>query len=150
MLINLLHHFSLPVTSKPLFESFPEDMTVTEGNRVEFPVKVSGTPEPQLTWYHESTRLNNDYAHEISTDGTLIIATTETTHSGTYRLVASNSAGTAEKKVKLELIFETNDEQETSGATAVSHPVHITELGQYVARNHADTNKGFITLYRVS
>ena len=50
------------VTSKPFIESFPEDMTVTERNRVEFPVKVSGTPDPQLTWYHESTRLDNDYA----------------------------------------------------------------------------------------
>ena len=66
------------VTSKPFIKSFPEDMTVTEGNRVEFQVKVSGTPDPQLTWYHESTRLDNDYAHEISTDGTLVIATTET------------------------------------------------------------------------
>ena len=82
------------VTSKPFIKTFPEDMTVTEGNRVEFPVKVSGTPDPQLTWYHESTRLDNDYAHEISTDGTMIIATTEMKHSGTYRLVASNSAGT--------------------------------------------------------
>ena len=34
--------------------------------------------------------------------------------------------------------------------TAVSHLVYATELGQYVARNHADTNKGFTTLYRVS
>ena len=71
---------------------------------VEFHVKVSGTPDPQLTWYHESTRLDNDYAHEISTDGTLIIATTEMKHSGTYRLVASNSAGKTEKKFTLTLI----------------------------------------------
>ena len=35
-------------------------------------------------------------------------------------------------------------------ATAVSHPVYATVLGQYVARNHADTNQGFIKLFRVS
>ena len=126
----MLHPFYLLVTSKPFFESFPNNMTVNEGNRVEFPVKVSGTPDPQLTWYHESTRLDNDYAHEISSDGTLVIATTEMKHSGTYRLVASNTAGTAEKKFTLKLISESPEEQ-TMTATAVSHPVYATELGQY-------------------
>ena len=143
-------HFHLLVTSRPLIKSFPEDMTVTEGSRVEFPVKVSGTPDPQLTWYHESTRLDNDYAHEISTDGTLVIATTEMKHSGAYRLVASNTAGTTEKKFTLKLISEAPEEELATAGSAVSHPVPITELGQYVSRNHADTNKGFTALYRVS
>ena len=146
----MLYPFYLLVTSKPFFESFPNNMTVNEGNRVEFPVKVSGTPDPQLTWYHESTRLDNDYAHEISTDGTLVIATTEMKHSGTYRLVASNTAGTAERKFTLKLVSESPEEQTMTIPTAVSHPVYATELGQYVARNHADTNKGFIKLFRVS
>ena len=145
-----LHALLSLETSKPFIRSFPEDMTVTEGNRVEFQVKVSGTPEPQLTWYHESTRLSNDYAHEISTDGTLIIATTEIKHSGTYRLVASNSVGKTEKKFTLTLISDAPEEQLAIAGSAVSHPVPITELGQYVSRNHADTNKGFTTLYRVS
>ena len=146
----MLYPFYLLVTSKPSFELFPNNMTVTEGNRVEFRVKVSGTPDPQLTWYHESTHLNNDYAHEISTDGTLIIATTEMEHSGTYQLVASNSAGKIEKKSTLKLVSESPEEQTMTIPTAVSHLVYATELGQYVAGNHADTNKGFTTLYRVS
>ena len=126
-------------------------MTVIEGTRVEFPVNISGTPSPQLTWYHESTRLDNDYAHEISTDGSLTIATTEMTHSGSYRLVASNSAGKAERKFTLKIISDTPEEEPTAeGSSAASHPVHLTELGRYVARNHADTNKGFTALYRVS
>ena len=161
MLVVLILHFSshnyvtllmlpLVVTSKPLIESFPKDMTVIEGTRVEFPVKVSGTPDPQLIWYHESTCLDNDYAHEISTDGSLTIVTTEMTHSGSYRLVAINSAGRAERKFTLKLVSDTPEEQTTEGSSAVSHPVSMTELGRYVARNHADTNKGFTTLYRVS
>ena len=126
-------------------------MTAIEGTRVEFPVNISGTPSPQLTWYHESTCLDNDYAHEISTDGSLTIATTEMTHSGSYRLVASNSAGKAERKFTLKIISDTPDEQPTAeGSSAASHPVSMTELGRYVARNHADTNKGFTALYRVS
>ena len=140
----------LVVTSKPFIESFPKNMTVIEGTRAEFPVKVSGTPDPQLIWYHESTCLDNDYAHEISPDGSLTIVTTEMTHSGSYSLVAINSAGRAERKFTLKLVSDTTEEQTTEGSSAVSHPVSMTELGQYVARNHADTNKGFTTLYRVS
>ena len=103
--------------------------------------------DPQLAWYHESTRLDNDYAHEISTDGTLTIVTTEMKHAGNYRLVASNSAGTTEREFTLKLTSDTPEEQ---SGNAVSHPVRMAELGQYVARNHANTNKGFTTLYNVS
>ena len=126
-------------------------MTIIEGTSVEFPVKVAGTPRPQLIWYHESTLLDNDYAHEISTDGSLTIATTEMTHSGSYRLVAINSVGRAERKFTLKIISDTPDEEPIAeGSSAASHPVHLAELGRYVARNHADTNKGFTALYRVS
>ena len=72
-------------------------------------------------------------------------------YSGTYRLVASNSAGTTENKfTMLTLISSASEEQLATAGSAVSHPVPITELGQYLSRNHADTNKGFTTLYRVS
>ena len=113
-------------------------------------MKVSGTPDPQLIWYHESTCLDNDYAHEISTDGSLTIVTTEMKHSGTYKLVAISSVGRAERKFTLKLVSDTTEQQTTVGSNAVSHPISMTELGRYVARNHADTNKGFTTLYRVS
>ena len=72
------------------------------------------------------------------------------THSGSYRLVAINSAGRAERKFALELVSDSPEEPTTEDSSAVSHPISMTELGQYVARNHADTNKGFTALYRVS
>ena len=135
------------MTSKPFFGLFPDDATIIEGTRMEFPVKVAGTPDPQLTWYHESTRLDNDYAHEISTDGTLVIVTAEVKHAGNYRLVATNSTGTTEREFTIKIVSDT---PVAESGNAMSHPVHLAELGQYVARNHANANKGFNALYNVS
>ena len=65
-------------------------------------------------------------------------------------MIPRPSAGRAERKFTLKLVSDTTEEQTTEGSSAASHPVSMTELGQYVARNHADTNKGFTALYRVS
>ena len=137
------------VSKKPIIKSFPEDTTAAEGTRVDFLVKVTGIPQPTLTWYHDSTRLDNDYTHEISSDGTLTIVTAEMKHAGNYRLVATNSVGTVEKQFTLKLISETPETPSSGGGRELSHPVPMAEFGQYVAQNHANTNKGFIALYNV-
>ena len=137
---------------KPLIEEFPDDISVVEGNKVLLPVKVIGSPQPTLTWYHDNTRLGNDYAHEISSDGSLTIITAEMRHSGTYRLVASNSEGTVEKQFSLQVITEEDEEPPLAATTEVvkSKPVPVDGFGQYVSQNHANSNKGFTTLYNVS
>ena len=141
------------VVSKPFFEEFPEDATAVEGNKVLLPVKIIGSPQPTLTWYHDNTCLGNDYAHEISSNGSLTIITAEMRHSGTYRLVATNSEGTAEKQFSLKVITEEDEDEEPPlSATAEvikSRPVPVAEFGQYVSQNHANSNNGFTTLYKV-
>ena len=139
------------VTNKPFIEEFPEDATAVEGNKLLLPVKIIGSPQPTLTWYHDNTRLGNDYAHEISSDGSLTIITAEMRHSGTYRLVATNCEGTVEKLFLLTVITEEDDEPLSAGAAEVikSRPVPVAEFGQYVSQNHANSNKGFTTLYKV-
>ena len=74
------------------------------------PVKIIGSPQSILTWYHGNTRLGSDYAHEISSDGSLTIITAEMRHSGTYCLVASNSEGTVEKQFSLSVVSEEDEE----------------------------------------
>ena len=37
-----------------------------------------------------------------------------------------------------------------SSLTSGERGVHVSQFGEYVAQNHANTNKGFITLYTVS
>ena len=139
------------VASKPSIPVFPEDsISVVEGRNVVLPVKIIG--QSSLTWYHDNTRLGSDYAHEISSDGSLTIITAEMSHSGTYRLVASNNEGAVEKQVQLSVI---NEEDEDTLPSAVqtaeeSEPIPVTGFGQYVSQNHANTNHGFTQLYKVS
>ena len=148
---ELFYTHACKVASKPFFEEFPEDATAVEGNKVSLPVKIIGSPQPTLTWYHDNTHLGNDYAHEISSDGSLAIITAEMRHSGTYRLVATNSEGTVEKQFSLKVI-NADDEEPPLATTAEvikTRPVPVAELGQYVSQNHANSNNGFTTLYKV-
>ena len=92
---NLLYAWCIhAVASKPFFEEFPEDTTAVEGNKVLLPIKIIGSPQPTLTWYHNNTHLGNDYAHEIFSDGSLTTITAEMRHTRTYRLVATITEGT--------------------------------------------------------
>ena len=141
------------MASKPLITVFPEDsITIVEGRNVVLPVKIIGSPQSTLTWYHDNTRLGSDYAHEISSDGSLTIITAEMRHSGTYRLVASNSEGTVEKQFSLSVVSEEDEEPPSSAVQTAeeSKPVPVAEFGQYVSQNHANTNSGFTMLYKVS
>ena len=137
---------------KPLIEKFPDDISVVEGGKVLLSVKVIGSPQPTLTWYHDNTRQGNDYAHEISSDGSLTIITAEMRHSGTYQLVATNSEGTVEKQFSLKVVSEEGEEPPLAATTEVvkSTPVPVDGFGQYVSQNHANSNKGFTTPYNVS
>ena len=141
------------MASKPLITVFPEDsITIVEGRNVVLPVKIIGSPQSILTWYHGNTRLGSDYAHEISSDGSLTIITAEMRHSGTYCLVASNSEGTVEKQFSLSVVSEEDEELPSSAVQTAeeSKPVPVAEFGQYVSQNHANSNNGFTMLYKVS
>ena len=139
------------MASKPSITVFPEDsISVVEGRNVVLPVKIIG--QSSLTWYHDNTRLGSDYAHEISSDGSLTIITAEMSHSGTYRLVASNNEGAVEKQVQLSVINEEDEETLPSAVHTAeeSEPIPVTGFGQYVSQNHANSNNGFKIQYKVS
>ena len=154
-----------PDATKPFIEQFPDSKNVLEGQTVVLPVQVSGSPQPTLTWYHDNNIVDNDYAHEIASDGTLTILTAEMKHSGVYQLVAENSAGSTEQQFSLSVAREsvtmnapllpTPPARPPKKAPPPSPPpkwqggLPVTQFGQYVAQNHANTNKGFKTLYNV-
>ena len=62
-----------------------------------FHVKVTGVPHPNLTWYHNGVEVKADYSRDLAEDGSLSLPSSESKHSGVYRLVALNSAGRAER-----------------------------------------------------
>ena len=133
-----------------MINKFPSDVTTTEGEGVYFKIKVSGEPQPTVTWYHDGEPVRTDYAREIEADGSLAIPSTELKHSGVYKTVVANHHGSEEREVKLMV----DKERASSVADGVgdiisTSPIPILEFGKYVAKLHADSNQPFMELYQV-
>ena len=137
--------------AEPAITKFPSNTTVTEGEGVYFKIKMSGESQPTMTWYHDGEPVRPDYAHEIATDGSLAIPSTELKHSGVYKAVVINQYGSEEREVKLTVYKEGRTSVDTiiSHSIVSSRPIPIPEFGKYVAELHANSNKGFKDLYQV-
>ena len=129
---------------------FPEDTHAVEGEGVMFQVKVTGTPMPTLTWYHNEEVVLADYSRELEDDGTLTLPSAETKHSGVYKLVAENPAGRKEKEVRL-YVKEENAQDEVAPAKPATkfNAIAVSSYGSHVERNHSKNNQGFINEYEV-
>ena len=133
-----------------MISMFPSvDMFVTEGEEVCFKIKVSGEPQPTVTWYHDGEPVKADYAHEIEADGSLAIPSTELEHSGVYKAVATNLHGSEERKVNLAVTKEGESSAHEHEHTVSTRPIPVLEFGKYVAELHADSNQPFTELYKV-
>ena len=117
-----------------------------------FKIKVSGVPQPTVTWYHDGEPVRADYAREIEADGSLAIPSTELKHSGVYKAFVANQHGSEER----ELTLTVNEEGGASTAAFSSNgvvstrPIPISNFGKYVAELHANSNQPFKDLYQVS
>jgi hypothetical protein len=88
-----------PGFKQPQITKFSSDATVTEGAYTT--IKVSGEPQPAVTWYNDGKLVGADYGREI---GSLTIPPMELKHSQTevYEDVATNTYhGSQERKKKL-------------------------------------------------
>ena len=121
-----------------------------EGEGVSFKVAVRGDPELTLTWYHEGNELISDYSLEIQPDGTLVIASAELRHNGVYKLSARNSSGVAERELSLTVQQEGEEINAPSNIEVDFTAVPVADFGDYVARNHSQSDAGFRKLYEVS
>ncbi|KAF5301261.1 hypothetical protein FQR65_LT00961 [Abscondita terminalis] len=80
-------------------------LKVNEQWKVAF--KVSGYPHPDITWKKDGMILTtNKHAYYFSdeTSTTIVIYSLDRTDTGTYTVVAENSAGFAEKELKLRVV----------------------------------------------
>ena len=139
------------VYAGPRILQFPANIVrVVEGERVEFTVKVTGSPEPKLTWYHEGEEVMTNYSTDVGLDGCLSIPCTESSHTGLYQLVAVNPAGRAERQVTL---FVRKEEQPTQQATENNKvslsSVPVLDFEEYVASGHANDNAIFQEQFNV-
>ena len=136
--------------AEPTIIEFPSDTNITEGEGVYFKIKVSGEPQPTVTWYHDGEPIRADYGREIEVDGSLAIPSAELKHSGVYKAVATNQHGSEEREIKLMV----NEEGGASTAIAVddivsSRSIPIPEFGKYVAELHTKSNQPFKDLFQV-
>ena len=142
---NILYLYTEPKITK-----FPEDKHVLEGEKVVFKVRVTGSPQPKMTWYHDGQEVKSDYSMELGDDGSLTMPSTETKHSGVYQLVARNKVGTVEKKVTLTVLREGEQAPHLNNRHITFSPIPMNEFGEYVAGGHANDNTDFKDQYTVS
>ena len=124
---------------------FPKDKQALEGEKVTFYVKVTGIPQPILKWYHNEEDIVADHSKELAADGSLTFPSAELKNSGVYRLVATNTAGSVEKRVILLV-----QQEGCKGAAACTSkketsfpPIPVDDFGDYVSQCHASDNEDF-------
>ena len=76
-------------------------MTFLEGEGLSFAIRITGFPTPSTVWYQDGKELVSDYSLKMAGDGSLTILSVEPRHSGTYKLVVTNQAGSMDKSVKV-------------------------------------------------
>ena len=145
-----MHSCSLSLNNtEPKIVDFPSDTNITEGEGVYLRIKVSGEPQPTVTWYHNGEPVRADYAREIESDGSLAIPSAELKHSGVYKAVAENKHGSEQREIKLTVSEEGAETTVDIGERVKSRPIPIPEFGKYVSELHSNSNKPFKDLYEV-
>ena len=127
----------MPRFKEPQITKFLSDATVIEEEGVYSRIKVSGEPQPAVTWYqHDGEPVRSDHVHEIESDRSLTIPSTELKHSGVHEAVAANKdGGTSTDVVVSEVVF--------------SNPIPMPWFGKHVDELHANSNQLFKDLYQV-
>ena len=114
-------------------------------------MEVAGFPQPKLTWYHDGKEVEADYSKELAEDGSLTMPSVEVKHSGVYQLVAHNSAGSADREVKLTVDVEGAGVDEPSyEVIPTSGAISVALFGNHVEQRHSRNNKPFKDEYDVS
>uniref|UniRef100_A0A3Q2CQT7 Ig-like domain-containing protein n=1 Tax=Cyprinodon variegatus TaxID=28743 RepID=A0A3Q2CQT7_CYPVA len=105
---------------KPVFIQPITSFTVSHGEVARFHARVSGTPKPEIRWFHNRQPVQpskNVVFHfdEVTNVATLIIVDAFSEHAGQYTCRAANKAGEAACSASLTVIRA--EEEEESGET---------------------------------
>ncbi|XP_014291209.1 muscle M-line assembly protein unc-89 [Halyomorpha halys] len=94
------------VAIAPIFVKNINDSTALENEKVEFTVRVEGTPFPKISWYKDGFEVFSNRRQKVSTDGnvsTFVIHQAALTDEGEIKCCATNKAGHAVSKASLTL-----------------------------------------------
>lgn len=84
----------------------------------------SGSPRPKIRWFRNGLEIHPEQSEFlVSEDGALIISSSSASHSGDFMCVATNEAGSVERKTRLKV----------NGEKALTRPFPI--LNKYINTN---------------
>ena len=134
----------------PQITEFPSDMSAIEGKTVYLIIKTDGEPQSRVNWYHNGEPIEEDYAHEIEADGSLVLPSVEQGHSGIYKVVVSNEHGSVQQEVKLVVREELEKTEMGVSEIVYTRPIQVSNFVKYVAELHINVNQPFKDLFQVS
>ena len=101
-----------------------------KGEQVSLMVKTAGRPTPTVTWFFNGRKVEDDYSTELGKDWSLVLASVELKHAGTYTFTVSNRVGSVEGCTKL--VVRTEDEEHANVPRVESNPVTREKFGEYM------------------
>merc|ERR1712029_1004646 len=90
-----------PTTEAPTFIETFEETTVKPKSTLTLTAKVTGKPEPTVTWFRDDKEIQKTFKNKMTKTGeicTLQISGVTEKMSGVYKCVATNKEGTIEHK----------------------------------------------------
>ena len=94
----------IEMPAAPQFTVPLKNLTVDEDTQITFDVKVTGNPEPEITWFKDGILLHHSLSHHITySDGVvrLFIPQAKQSDTGKYVCVATNLGGRAQNSADL-------------------------------------------------
>ncbi|XP_074640940.1 peroxidasin homolog [Tubulanus polymorphus] len=100
---------------KPHLTKQPNDVQVKFGNTVYFHCSADGSPEPEISWFHDGKKikLSNDQRFSMMDDGTLVITDVDDNDKGSYECMAKNDIGETVSTAAV-LRYRTNQNNENT------------------------------------
>ncbi|XP_036382492.1 hemicentin-1 [Megalops cyprinoides] len=97
----------LEVLEAPFFADPGDDIMERVANdKVAIPCPAEGSPPPKVRWFRNGLEIHPDQSGlgvSFSKDGSLVIGSSSASHSGDFKCVATNEAGSVERKTKLKV-----------------------------------------------
>ncbi|TKS79048.1 Hemicentin-2 [Collichthys lucidus] len=73
-------------------------------SKVMIPCPAEGSPHPKVRWFKNGLEIHPEQSEfSVTRDGALVISTASASHSGDFKCVATNEAGSVERKTRLKV-----------------------------------------------
>ncbi|KAG7241454.1 hypothetical protein INR49_025655 [Caranx melampygus] len=79
-------------------------MEKVANSKVIIPCPAEGSPRPKVRWFKNGLEIHPEQSEfSVSRDGALVISTASASHSGDFKCMATNEAGSVERKTRLKV-----------------------------------------------